>query len=101
MFQELLKIVDFQIFGHMLIRDAHFFYFIFVNFQYFILGWPTLVLGPSISGSPLPRVLLATEGSTDAAGGGRTGGGAGGEEPETGLDPRPVPGLRRENRKYK
>ena len=47
MFWELLKIEDFQIFGHMLIWDGQF-YFISVQFMYFILGWPTLVLGPSI-----------------------------------------------------
>ena len=47
----MLKIEDFQIFGHMLIWDAHFFTSFLCNscnFQYFILGWPTLVLGPSI-----------------------------------------------------
>ena len=48
-FQELLKILKIsKYFGHMLIWGVHF-YFIFVqnscNFQYFILGWPTLVRG--------------------------------------------------------
>ena len=47
MFQELLKILDFQIFGHMLIWDAHFFNFIFVQFMQF----PELYFGLAHSGS--------------------------------------------------
>ncbi len=32
----------------------HVFYFIFGHFQYFILGWPTMLLSPSSRHSPFP-----------------------------------------------